>query len=78
MADRMRLFVSSDGAQWKVQWEGGKVDSHYNTQAAAISAARAVVRSLPAGHCSQIVVQRPDGTFRTEWTYGQDPYPPVG
>jgi hypothetical protein len=78
MADRKRLFVSPDGARWKVQWEGGNVDSHHNTQTAAISAARAIVRGLPAGQCSQIMVQHPDGKWRTEWTYGQDPYPPAG
>ncbi len=78
MADRKRLFVSPDGTQWKVQWEGGNVVSRHNTQAEAIKAARAVVRSLAAGACSQIMVQGTDGKWRTEWTYGQDPYPPPG
>ena len=78
MAERKRLFVSPEGARWKVQWEGGTVDGRYDTQAAAISRARAIVRSLSAGSISQIVVQRPDGTIREEWTYGKDPYPPVG
>lgn len=78
MSQRARLFVSPDGQRWKVQWEGGQLDGHYQTQDAAISRARAVVRSMPAGACSQIQVQRPDGTWREEWTYGRDPYPPVG
>lgn len=78
MADRKRLFVSPEGKQWKVQWEGGQVDSRHETQAAAISRARAIVRGLVAGACSQIIVQRPDGTWRTEWTYGSDPFPPLG
>ena len=78
MADRKRLFVSPDGTQWKVQWEGGNVDSRHPTQGAAITRARAVVKSLGAGAVSQILVQRPDGQFREEWTYGKDPYPPPG
>jgi hypothetical protein len=78
MAQRNRLFVSPAGSRWKLQWEGGQVDSHHDTQGAAITRARAVVRSLPPGSCSQILVQRPDGTWREEWTYGRDPYPPPG
>jgi hypothetical protein len=78
MADRERLFVSPAGMLWKVQWEGGRIDNHYQMQEAAISRARTLVGSLPAGTCSQILVQRPDGQFRTEWTYGKDPFPPVG
>lgn len=78
MSSRRRLFVSPDGARWKVQWEGGSVVSQHDTQAASIRAARATVASLAAGTCSQIMVQGADGRWRTEWTYGQDPYPPAG
>lgn len=78
MADRKRLFVSPDGGRWKVQWEGGSPVSSHDTQAVAIKAARATVRGLSAGACSQILVQGADGRWRTEWTYGQDPYPPAG
>jgi len=78
MADRQRLFVSPDGTRWKVQWEGGAVVSYHETQAAAIKAARAKVGSLPRGTCSQITVQATSGQWRTEWTYGQDPFPPTG
>lgn len=52
MADRRRLFVSPEGGRWKVQWEGGQVDGRHDTQAAAISRARAIVRGLVAGECS--------------------------
>ena len=56
MADQKRLFVSPDGTRWKMQWEGGNVDSNHPTQVTAISRARAIVRSLSAGSCSQIMV----------------------
>ena len=78
MASRVRLFVSPSGSQWKVQFEGGSLVSNHPTQEAAIKAARAKVASLPEGECSQIMVQGTDGKFRTEWTYGNDPYPPKG
>ena len=78
MATRKRLFVSPDGQRWKVQWEGGSVDTYHSTQDAAIKRARAVVGSLPQGECSQIMVQRPNGQWVTEWTYGSDPFPPRG
>lgn len=36
------------------------------------------VAELPAGTLAQILVQRDNGQWRTEWTYGQDPFPPRG
>ena len=78
MAGRVKLFVSPSGTQWKVQFEGGSLVSNHTTQEAAIKAARAKVASLPEGACSQILVQGADGQFRTEWTYGKDPFPPRG
>lgn len=74
----MKLYVSPDGLNWKVQWQGGNVASRHGTQTDAIKSARKLVGSLSEGTCSQILVQRPDGTFRTEWTYGEDPFPPPG
>lgn len=78
MATRQRLFVSPDGGNWKVQWEGGNIISRHQTQGAAIVAARTTVGALPQGTCSQIMVQGADGAWRTEWTYGRDPFPPRG
>jgi hypothetical protein len=52
------------------------MDSSYLTRADAIAAARAIVAGLPAGTCSQITVQNTE--LRTEWAYGQDPYPSRG
>lgn len=30
------------------------------------------------GFDAQVIVQGRDGQWRTEWTYGNDPYPPRG
>lgn len=79
---RKQYFVSPNGnalAPWKVT-SGGVTLQTCGTQQAAIGIAsqRAKqdweVRKQP----SQVMIQRPDGTFRAEYTYGNDPYPPAG
>jgi len=49
-----------------------------DTQADAIRAAKKHVAALPIGTLSQIRVQGQHGQWRTEWTYGADPFPPAG
>ncbi|RYE07415.1 MAG: DUF2188 domain-containing protein [Hyphomicrobiales bacterium] len=72
---RKQFFVSPDGGNWKVQSEG-VVLSRHSLKSAAIRAA------VDAAHAwkgdAQVMVQREDGTFQIEWTYGHDPYPPKG
>jgi hypothetical protein len=70
-------YVLSHGSKWKVQCEHCG-DEIKDTQYEAIASARKHVASLPAGTLSQIRVQGQDGRWRTEWTYGADPFPPVG
>jgi Uncharacterized protein conserved in bacteria (DUF2188) len=64
--------------QWKIKFN----DEHYGpyqTQGAAIRAAvEAAHSSGKQGHDAQVLVQARDNKFRTEWTYGHDPYPPPG
>lgn len=72
------IYVLSHGTQWKMQCEHCSSGTIYRTQADAISAARQHVGGLPQGTLSQIRVQNDQGQFRTEWTYGQDPFPPRG
>jgi len=74
---REKIYVLSHGSQWRMQCEhcGSWIT---NTQAEAIKLAKDHVASLPAGTLSQILVQKDNGQFRAEWTYGQDPYPPKG
>lgn len=74
---RKIIYVLSHGNQWKVQCEHCKSEIT-NTQSEAIRIAKQHVASLPAGTLSQIRVQGMDGRFRTEWTYGVDPFPPRG
>ena len=75
---RKRIFVLSSGNQWKVQCEHCTAAEFRSTQAEAIKLARSHVASLPAGTLSQILIQGANGQYRTEWTYGNDPFPPRG
>jgi hypothetical protein len=77
---RTQYFVVLHDYQWKIR-AGGK---HYGpfgagTQReaikAAIETAQAEGTKNPDG--AQVLVQAQDH-FRTEWTYGIDPYPPSG
>ncbi len=74
---RKVIYVVTSGSKWKVACEHcqGWVE---NTQAEAIKLAKRHVASLPEGSLSQILIQGSDSKFRTEWTYGSDPFPPRG
>lgn len=75
---RIQYFVVLHQNQWKVTANGLDRVS-YRTQAdairAAIDAAHADGRK---GINAQVLVQGRDNQFRTEWTYGHNPYPPKG
>jgi len=75
---RKVIYVLSHGSQWKTKCDHCNEETITNTQADAIKRAKNHVASLPAGTLAQILVQRDDGKFRTEWTYGSDPFPPRG
>lgn len=63
------------GGQWKIKLDGEHFGP-YSTQKAAIRAA--VDAAHQARGDAQVLIQGSDGLFRTEWTYGHDPYPPPG
>lgn len=72
------LYVLSHGESWKLQFNNQVVGSLSSTQADAIKKAKAIVAGSPEGTCSQILIQGDRGQWRTEWTYGKDPFPPRG
>lgn len=74
---RQVIYVLSSGTQWRVQCDHCQ-SQVTSTQSEAIRIARRHVAGLPAGTLSQIRVQSDSGTFRDEWTYGRDPFPPRG
>ena len=74
---RKVIYVLSHGAKWKVKCD--HCDSEVkDTQVEAIKVTKRHVAGLPAGTLSQILIQRDNGQFRAEWTYGEDPFPPEG
>lgn len=74
----MVLYVSPSGTNWKVHFQHETSGETFPLKVDAIAHARSIVRKNEKGKITQIKVQRADGTFQIEWTYGVDPYPPVG
>jgi hypothetical protein len=75
---RAQYFVVNQGGEWKIKHQ----DKHYGpypTQKAAIKAAVDAAHTTgDKGLDAQVLVQGVNNQFRTEWTYGNDPYPPRG
>jgi hypothetical protein len=75
---RTQYFVVLHEGQWKIKLHGRHTGT-YPTQELAIKAAiDAAHETSSSSDGSQVLVQGEDHLFRTEWTYGHDPYPPSG
>lgn len=75
---RAQYVVVLHQGQWKISFDG-KHYGPYDTQKAAIrSAVDAAHETGKKGNDAQVLIQGTDNKFRTEWTYGNDPYPPKG
>jgi hypothetical protein len=73
-----QYFVVHHQNEWKIK-HNGKHSDPYPTQKAAIQVAVSRAKnSEGGGKNAQVLVQDEHHTFRTEWTYGKDPYPPKG
>lgn len=75
---RKFLYISPKGSNWLVHWEGETTGQTFTRKEDAIKEARKMVKELPEGEVSSIRVQKADGTWQMEWTYGKDPFPPAG
>ncbi|WP_371129887.1 DUF2188 domain-containing protein [Phenylobacterium sp.] len=71
---RTQYVVVNYQNQWHVSLNGERYGP-YATQKDAI---RSAVDAAHKATNSQVLVQGADSKFRTEWTYGSDPYPPRG
>lgn len=75
---RVQYFVVHHQGAWKISLNG-QHHGPYNTQRDAIkSAVDAAHQTGMKGGDAQVLVQGENNQFRTEWTYGHDPYPPKG
>ncbi|MEP0323505.1 DUF2188 domain-containing protein [Bauldia litoralis] len=72
---RNQYFVVKHQGEWKIK-HNGEHHGPYTTQKAAIRAAVDAAHKSEGN--SQVLVQGENNQFRTEWTYGDDPYPPPG
>jgi hypothetical protein len=70
-----KYFVVCHEGEWTVKHKG-RYSIPYRTQKEAIQGALSRARRTK-GH-AQVLVQNMNHTFRTEWTYGDNPYPPKG
>lgn len=75
---RAQYFVVKHENQWKIKLNGIH-HGPYSTQRDAIRiAVDAANDTGKKGGEAQVLVQGENNQFRTEWTYGNDPYPPKG
>lgn len=75
---RAQYFVVLHNGAWKIKFNG----EHYGPYATQKEAIRVAVDTAQSsgkkGHDAQVLIQGQNNQFRTEWTYGNDPYPPPG
>ena len=76
---RKYWYVSPRGSQWRVHSEG-VADSLFDAKASAITAATSAAKAFhdSTGKPTGVRIQRVDGTFEDERSYGNDPFPPPG
>ena len=75
---RQQYTVVLHKDEWKIVHDG-KHHGPFQTQKEAIAKAVDLAHAEGKnGHDAQVVIQGEDNRFRTEWTYGNDPYPPKG
>ncbi len=77
---RFHYYVVHHLGEWKINYLGHHFGPYgTGSQAEAIQEAIKTAHKIGSqGHDSQVLVQGADNQWRTEWTYGHDPYPPKG
>lgn len=75
---RIQYVVVHHNGAWKISFNGQHHGPYDNQKAAITVAVNAANESGRQGHDAQVLVQGANNQFRTEWTYGHDPYPPKG
>jgi hypothetical protein len=75
---RAQYFVVLHDNQWKITHQNHHYGPYRTQQDAIHAAVDAAHKSGSQGHDAQVLVQNSENQFRTEWTYGNDPYPPPG
>ncbi|WP_084517661.1 DUF2188 domain-containing protein [Desulfatiglans anilini] len=76
MAKRKVVYVTpATKGNWSVKTEGAeRALKNFENKKDAVDFGRQVAKDASG----QLKIQKKDGTFQTEYTYGNDPYPPEG
>jgi hypothetical protein len=77
MAGAQYVVILQDD-EWKISHSGARYGPYPTQETAIRVAVDAAHSSGLRGHDAQVLTQGEDDRFRTEWTYGHDPYPPPG
>ena len=77
MSKRKKYHVTPTGdGNWEVKKQGAsRASAISETKAGAIDRGRKLAKG---GGLGQLIIHKQDGKFQTEYTYGDDPYPPEG
>ncbi len=76
MAKRVTYTVAPDGDRWKVKKRGGsRATGTFDRKEDAVSRGRELAKAQERG---QLVIKKQNGRIQTEYTYGDDPFPPRG
>lgn len=75
---RLQYYVTLHEHQWKISFEGKHYGPYTNQNSAIKVAVDTAHKAGGMGYDAQVLVQGTNNQFRTEWTYGNDPYPPKG
>jgi len=74
MTQRNIVGVLPMNYDWKVTFNGS-LSSRHVLKSTAIETGKSLAK---ANQPSQLIIHKADGTIETEYTYGNDPYPPRG
>jgi hypothetical protein len=72
-------YVVHHQGEWKISYNGKHYGPYDTQRIAYLIAVDAAQKAGTGGDTAQVHIQRRDNNqWRTEWTYGKDPYPPPG
>ena len=77
MPKRRVVYVSpKDNGNWSVKTQGSqRALKNFENKKDAVDFGRQVAKNADLG---QLKIQKQDGAFQKEYTYGKDPFPPEG
>ena len=76
VAKRVTYTVAPDGDRWKVSKRGGsRASGTFDKKQDAVSRGRELAKAQERG---KLVIKKKNGRIQTEYTYGDDPFPPRG